>query len=178
MPTACAERCPDTLAGGGLDWLGLAFVAVVIGALLYGKWRSRNYMWFGAGHPLMLEAHRKALSSMDLLRTAREASRAPALVKFRFDPGAGDSELVWAELRTLGAAEFTAYLAHMSSPLHGNQEHEITLPLAQLLDWQVSQDDGTIRGGFTRQVEIRLRRQAGKRLPDALAAMHGRFVDH
>jgi len=177
MPTACAAKCPDTLAGGDLDWLGLAFVAVVLGAFLYAKWRSRDCMWFGAGHPLMLEAHRKALSSMDLLRAAREASRAPALVKFRFDAGTGDSELVWTELRTLGATQFTAHLAHMSSPSRGDQEHAITLPLAQLLDWQVSQDDGTIRGGFTRQVEIRLRRQAGKRLPDALAAMRGRFVD-
>ena len=177
MPTSFAGKCPDTVDGGGLDWLGLAFVAFVIGAVLYGKWRSRHDLWFGAGHPLMLEAHRKALSSIHLLRTARESSRAPALVKFRLDSDTGESELVWAELRTLGATEFTAHLAHMPSPSRGEQEDTVTLPLARLLDWQVSQDGGTIRGGFTRQGEIRRRRQAGKRLPDEFAALRGRFVD-
>jgi hypothetical protein len=177
MPTSCAARCPDTVDGGGLDWLGLAFVAFAVGALLYGKWRSRHDPWFGAGHPLMLEAHRKALSSIHLLRTALESSRAPALVKFRLDSDTGESELVWAELRTLGATEFTARLAHGPSPSRGEQDDTVTLPLARLLDWQVSQDGGTIHGGFTRQVEIRLRRQAGKRLPEELAALRGRFVD-
>jgi hypothetical protein len=177
MPASCAAKCPEATGGDGIDWLGLALFACFIGALLYGKWRFRHGLWISCGHPLMREAQRKAQSSLDVLRAEHDPPRAPALVKFRLGAGTETPELVWAELRELGRDSFTASIVTPPKFQREVGEDPITLPIAQLIDWQVLREDGTIRGGYTCQVEIRLRRQAGKRLPKALDAMRGHFVD-
>ena len=178
MPASCAAKCPEPSGGDAFSWVGIALLACIVGVVLYHKWRFRNVMWISCGHPLMREAQRKAQASLDILRAEHDPVRAPALVKFRLASGNDEpSELVWAELRALGSESFTASIPTTPISQRGAFDDPITLPLAQILDWQVMREDGTIRGGFTSQVEIRLRRQAGKRVPEPLAAMRGRFAD-
>ena len=177
MPASCAAKCPETPSSDGVNWLGLALFAGFIGVLLYRKWRFRHGLWISCGHPLMREAQRKAQSSLDVLRAEHDPPRAPALVKFRLGAGTETPELVWAELRALGRDTVTASIVTPPKFQQGIGEDPITLPLAQLIDWQVMREDGAIRGGYTCQVEIRLRQQARKRLPAGLDAMRGRFVD-
>jgi hypothetical protein len=178
MPTACAVRCAESIGGGRINWPALVLFACFIGAWLYHTWRSRHGLWISSGHPLMREAQRKAQASLEVLRAEHDPPGAPARVKFRLDAGTETPELVWAELLMLGREEFTARIATPPRfQQRGIGDDPVILPLAQLLDWQVNRDDGSIRGGYTTQVEIRLRRQAGKRLPEALLAMRDRFVD-
>jgi hypothetical protein len=176
MPASCGSPCPDS-PGGGINWPGLVLFALFFGVPLYRRWRARHGLWISCGHPLMREAQRKAQASLDVLRAAHQGQHTPVLVKFRLGAGDEAPELVWAELCGLGRDDFTARVLTAPAFQRGDWSEPVTLPLAQLLDWQVVLDDGSIRGGYTSQVEIRLRRQAGKRLPEALAAMSGRFVD-
>lgn len=176
MPTSCAARCPESV-DATIDGFGLAIIALLVALFLGRWWFTRHRLWIPASHPLMREAQRKALASLDVLRAEHDPSRHAARVKIRIDTDGERAEVAWAELLTLGADVFTARIAMAPNLPRVASAPEVTLPLDRLLDWLLLRADGTIRGGYTRQAEIRLRRQAGKRLPTELAEMSGRFVD-
>ena len=178
MPAVETVRCPDTTSsddGSGivpllLIGLGLVFMA-------FKWWRLRKGFWIETGHPLMLEARRKAQASLDVLRELYDVPGTGAQVKFVFPSDEEFVELVWGELLALRTGDFTARIVTPPRFDRSAFDPTVTLPLDELRDWQVRLADGSVRGGFTTQAEIRLRRQAGKPLPPDLAELCGRFVD-
>lgn len=172
-----AKSCSGGSSGIG-PWLAIG-VAVILAYLAFQRWRvGRRGIYIDRGHPLIVEATRKAQQSLDTLRRLHQANGDEVAVKFRVEAQDGSSELPWGSLLEIGASDFTAQiitpLMFVPAPASGR----VTLPLEQLIDWQVELADGTIRGGFSTQAEIRISQQAGRRLPAYIAGMQGRFADH
>jgi hypothetical protein len=87
-------------------------------------------------------------------------------------------EKVWAEV--LSVEDKMLRVKIQSQPVSGRAAPSgpMQYPLDQIEDWQVELPDGRIRGGYGYQVLFqRTREQLGK-LPDELAQMEPRYVDH
>ena len=97
------------------------------------------------------------------------------LVKFPFQTDQNEREHVWGSV--LGVSE-QALRVNLETPPRrhrGKAPSELTVPIAELEDWQVELPDGSIRGGFTTQAEIELARREGRPVPAHIAGMEGRF---
>lgn len=123
------------------------------------------------------EATARAQASIALLRELHASGRAPVWVKYPLTNAKGETEHVWGELQQIDDILFRATL---ETPLIGgapSTSPPYELGLSALEDWQVEMPDGSIRGGFTTQVEIAMARKNGRHVPSHAARMEGRFVD-
>lgn len=119
----------------------------------------------------------KARKSIPTLMVLHRSTDEPVLVKYAIPSTNGELEHVWGELEQIDATRFRATL---ETPLIGGDpvsEPPFELPIAAMEDWVVNLPDGSIRGGFTTQVEIQTAKLRGLPLPDHIAAMDGRFCD-
>jgi uncharacterized protein YegJ (DUF2314 family) len=157
----------------------LVIVAITVAWMLLAWLRSRRVALattpISAEDPLMLEAFRKARASIDVLR-AHAGGAQQAGVKFPVRNAAQEIEHVWGELESV---EEEHLVARVVTPLiEGPTPTEpMVVPLAELEDWQMFLDDGSIRGGFTTQAQIAIARREGHPIPKNVLTQEGRFVD-
>jgi hypothetical protein len=146
-------------------------------ALAFLLRRSRPGTWVDPNSPLFLEASRKARASVETLRELHLAHPGQVAVKFPFKTSAGQTEHVWGPLLELGSAELRASVETRPISHRGPLPPTVTVPLAELEDWHFTMPDGSIRGSYTTQAEMQIRRQSGQSVPKRIAQLDGRFVD-
>lgn len=174
MPTAAAAlNCtPDSVNNSaGLSFLWLVFPLLFFLAWLYIRRRSGAF-YISPDHPLMREAAQKAHASIGTLRVLHEQFPNDISLRFR-DPT--DTE-AWGLLEKIDATGFTAIPASNSTSGLTSPE-SVVLPLDCILDWQLILPDGSVRGGFIAQAEIRIRDRKGRKDTVELEKMRGRFID-
>jgi hypothetical protein len=123
------------------------------------------------------EAVAKAQKSIPLLRELFSSRQHVVVVKYALLNSHGEREHVWGELRELTEDSLVAAL---DTPLRRGRptgEPPFRMPLSDLADWQVELPDGTIRGGFTTRLDIKLAHEQGLKIPAHMLAMESRFVD-
>jgi hypothetical protein len=150
---------------------------VLVMLLLRSRARTRKGAYIDRDSPMWSEAAAKARGSVPVLRELFAAKAGPVAVKYPLASSGGDTEHVWGELL---AIDQTTFRATLETPMLAGSPAipgPYQLPLSALEDWQVTLPDGTIRGGYTTQVEIALARQAGRPIPRHIADLEGRFAD-
>lgn len=161
-------------------WALILLVLLVFSMILLLARRSRQShagSYVDTSQPAWIEAVARARAAVPVLRELVAAREAPVDVKYALQNSAGDTEHVWGELLELADDEFCA---NLRTPLLRGRlvsSPPFRLPLSALEDWQAELPDGTIRGGFTTQLEIALARRDGRHIPDHIANMEKRFVD-
>ncbi|MDZ4812045.1 MAG: hypothetical protein SGI99_05430 [Pseudomonadota bacterium] len=125
----------------------------------------------------MLEARRKARTSLDTMRQVFEASHFEVAVNFPFQTHGNPTEHLWGQLLELGQDEMKVSLATPPLWQQGAIPESHSLPLSELADWHVTLDDGSIRGSFSTQAQIAKLRREGEPVPRHLADLEPRFVD-
>ena len=123
------------------------------------------------------EAVSKAQKSIPLLRELFGSRQHLVGVKYALLNSHGEREHVWGELVELSEDSLVATL---ETPLRRGRPTgapPFRTPLSDLADWQVELPDGTIRGGFTTRLDIKLARKQGLKIPPHMLAMESRFVD-
>ena len=78
--------------------------------------------------------------------------RPDAIVKFRLKTRSGDIENVWGDLLELGETEAEVDLRTPPVGEVVETSRRMTVPVGDLVDWQIILPDGTLRGGFTKMV--------------------------
>jgi uncharacterized protein YegJ (DUF2314 family) len=141
--------------------------AVILGAILV----HTVFEWFFSGSrhlgaaavsnddPLMLGALEEAKRTWPQFQQLFAAHPKDSLVKFRLVTKTGDIENVWGDLLEMGADTATVYLR---TPPVGDVDissRRMTIPLTDIIDWQVMVADGSLRGGFTQQATFRIMRR-------------------
>jgi hypothetical protein len=159
-----------------LSVLAVAVVASVVWLVV--KSRSQPFGAFiDMSKPPWSDAVAKARQSIPVLRELFPANRDRVGVKYPLQTSGGETEHVWGQLRELGP-EF--FVAGLDTPLLRGKpltEPPYTLSLSELEDWQLEMPDGSIRGGYTTRLDIKLARESGRPIPAHMQSMESRFVD-
>jgi hypothetical protein len=157
---------------------GLATAAIVVHAILERGRRAPGHLGATAvahDDPLMVaaldEARRTWSTFLRLYREHPETS----IVKFRLRTTSGEIENVWGDLLELDAERATVSLRTPPIGKTDVRDPRITVPLADIVDWQVMFPDGTLRGGYTQQATFRIIERDRGRLPHKFAEQLARY---
>ena len=96
-------------------------------------------------------------------------------MKFRLRTKSGDIENFWGDLVELRGDE--AAVSLRTPPVGETDVHDtrMTVPVSDIVDWQVMFPDGTLRGGFTQQATFRIIERDRGRLPRKFAEQLARY---
>jgi uncharacterized protein YegJ (DUF2314 family) len=138
--------------------------AVVFGAIcvhvvferLFAATRPMGAAAISNDDPLMLSAMEEAKRTWPQFQQLFEAHPKDSLVKFRLTTKAGDIENVWGHLLEMTADTAMVYLRTLPVGEADISSRRMTIPLTDIVDWQVMFADGSLRGGFTQQATFRI----------------------
>ena len=179
------------VVGAAVIWLGrqwhwpwwavagaLTACAVVVHAALERGRRASGHLGAAAvahDDPLMVAALGEAKRTWStFLRLYREHPQT-TIVKFRLRTTGGDIENVWGDLLELDDDRATVSLRTPPVGKTEIRDPRMTVPVSEVVDWQVMLSDGTLRGGFTQQATFRIIERDRGRLPRKFAAQLARY---
>ena len=125
--------------------------------------------------PLMLAAVDQARQTWGTFLRLYAAHPETTIVKFRLRTKSGDIENVWGDLLELRDDRATVSLRTPPVGETDAREPQMTIPVADIVDWQVMFPDGTLRGGFTQQATFRIIERDRGRLPRKFAEQLARY---
>ena len=125
--------------------------------------------------PLMIAALEQARQTWETFVRLYPDHRDASIVKFRFTTKSGEIENVWADLVDLGGTEATVYLR--TPPIGGPapSDPQLSVPVSDIVDWQIMLPDSTLRGGFTQQATFRILERDRGRLSNKYAEQLARY---
>ena len=125
--------------------------------------------------PLMLAAIEQAARTWSTFLSLYAQHPQSTIVKFRLRTTSGDIENVWGDLVELRGDE--AAVSLRTPPVGETDVHDtrMTVPVSDIVDWQVMFPDGTLRGGFTQQATFRIIERDRGRLPRKFAEQLARY---
>jgi uncharacterized protein YegJ (DUF2314 family) len=166
----------------GWDWW-VTTGAVVLGAVcvhLLSERLSGSSRHIGAAavsndDPLMRSAFDEARQTWPQFLQLFADYPKDALVKFRLATKSGDIENVWGDLLELGAESATVYLRTLPVGEADLPQRRMSVPVTDIVDWQVMLADGSLRGGFTQQATFRIIERQNGTLPPRYADQLSRY---
>ncbi|MGD8237688.1 MAG: DUF2314 domain-containing protein [Armatimonadota bacterium] len=99
--------------------------------------------------PIMLKAREQAAASFAQFRKLYPEHKEDSMVKFSFQTDSGTTEHLWADLLELSETSANVYVRTPPIEHKGPTARTQTIPVDDIVDWQIEFHDGTIRGGFT-----------------------------
>lgn len=156
---------------------GAVAVHLVWDRLLFPDFLSPGSIPVADDDPLMLEALAKARATMAQFLRLYPDHQTDSIVKFLLVTDSGVKESVWADLVEIIGNDARVYIrtppVHQTAPL----ERARTVPVAEIIDWQIEFRDGTLRGGFTNQALFRVFERENGYLPASIIPHISRFKD-
>lgn len=143
---------------------GLVCVHFVYEALFSGS-RHLGAAAVSNDDPLMLAAMADAKRTWPRFVELFAAHPKDAIVKFRLITKAGDIENVWGDLLELGPDTASVYLRTLPIAETALPSRRLTIPVEDIVDWQVMFADGSLRGGFTQQATFKIMERENGSLP-------------
>jgi hypothetical protein len=125
--------------------------------------------------PLLREATRRATESLGRFRELLGRPHQVAHAKVRFVSNAGETELLWSEVRALRESEIEVLYTTPPVTHTGRLERLHTHPLTDVVDWQVETPEGLYEGGFTVLAMFARAREQWGSLPPELEAQERRY---
>jgi uncharacterized protein YegJ (DUF2314 family) len=153
---------------------GLVCVHVVYEALFSGS-RHLGAAPVSNDDPLMLAAMADAKRTWPRFVELFATHPKDSIVKFRLTTKAGDVENVWGDLLELGADTAKVYLRTLPIAETDLPSRQLTIPVADIVDWQVMFPDGSLRGGFTQQATFKIMERENGSLPRKFVEQLARY---
>jgi hypothetical protein len=157
--------------------LGFALVSVAIAigyALLEKSGADDEPIPISAEDPIMVEAIRRAWATLPVMLELH-AQAHEVYVKFKHRTGAGKVEHVWGRIERIEADMVIANSISRVRTPGCELPATLTFPLCYVDDWQVHENGGLVRGGFTTQATIAICERDGHPVPRAARKLQ--FVD-
>ena len=160
-------------------WL-LAGLAVALMIAAWVRWRSPRPEYPPLGtdpdDPLMLAAMERAQATLDRFRALQARWPEDAFVKLRFVSSAGEVEHLAAHVERMEGDRLSVLLVTPPVTHTGRLERTREIGIGEVEDWQVTEPDGTIHGGFTQRAMFQIARREGIELPDELARLEHQYA--
>lgn len=154
-------------------------VIIAIGILVWVglKYATPQASPISPDDPLWIAAVRRARTTLPEMREFQRAGR-DVWVKFPFQTQSGTTEHVWGRVTAVNGEALqctleTPPMAGSSTTTPGRTE----IASAEIEDWQVELDDGTIRGGFTTRAQAEIAKRHGQSVPRHIEDMIRRMAD-
>jgi uncharacterized protein YegJ (DUF2314 family) len=125
--------------------------------------------------PLMLSALEEAKRTWPQFLKLFASHPADSLVKFRLTTTTDHIENVWGDLLELGGETATVYLRTLPVGEAAIANRRMSIPVTDIVDWQVMVPDGSLRGGFTQQATFRIMERENGPLTPKFAEQLGRY---
>jgi uncharacterized protein YegJ (DUF2314 family) len=153
--------------------------ALLSAAAAWVRWRSSNtairLLDITDDDPLMMEATAEAHRTLDRLRELAPRYPGTTHVKVRFASDSGKVEYLWAELRELREDDMEVFLVNLPVGHSEKVERLRSVPLDDLVDWQVEMEDGRFEGGGTMRVLFLRAREQWGGLPSDMSELERRY---
>ncbi len=163
-----------------------AFAAIAIflaaGVFMFVRWRSPRPDFpplpTAPDEPLLLDAMKKARSSVSEFLELARARPETAVVKLHFTSNSNEVEHLWAELvEAPGPDGLQVRLVTPPVTHSGELDRLYTCKIEDIEDWQVRDADNKIRGGFTQRAMFAIARRDGVKLPKKLLEIEREYAD-
>lgn len=184
MPKLIAQVVVGLLVWHGMGWCGAGWLlqtaAVLIGlVLVHHLWERcifQPYDYLGVlpvspEDPIMLDALATARETLPAFIRAFPRHQRDSMVKFPVTTPSGRRELVWADLLEITGDMAKVYVRTAPVEETPDFQPDSTVPVADILDWQIEFPDGSLCGGYTNRALFKVfERTEGY--------MHPKFRDH
>lgn len=125
--------------------------------------------------PLMLDALAEAKRTWPVFEQLFQAHPKDSLVKYRLTSKSGEIENVWGDLLEFAGGTATVYLRTLPVGAADIPSRRMSVPVDDIIDWQVMVADGSLRGGFTQQATFRIIERENGVLPREYAEQLARY---
>ncbi|WP_018607510.1 DUF2314 domain-containing protein [Uliginosibacterium gangwonense] len=127
--------------------------------------------------PLMQDAFAQARATLEQFRTLLGAPHKHALVKLRFSSDSEQVEHIWADVLAQPVAdELEISIATAPVSHKGRFERRCTCRLDEIEDWQLTDMQDKIHGGFSQRAMFAIARRDGLTLPRSLQALEKHYA--
>lgn len=162
-----------------MGWV-IAILCTVVGYWVYTRFISPSPEFppleTDPDDPLLLEAMETAKSTLSEFRELFEKYPEDAFVKLFFDTNTGTVEHLGAHVESINGDEIEVLLVTPPVSHKGHLDRRYICNFDDLEDWQITDVEGNIYGGFTQRAMFEIARQQGVELPDILKEMEGKYV--
>lgn len=162
-----------------MTWL-LIIVIVLICYWLYGKYVSPTPEYppleTDPDDPLLLEAMEQAKSSFSEFRQLFDKYPDDAFVKLCFESNTGTIEHLGAHVESISGDKLEVVLVTPPVTHKGHLDRCYTCLFEDLEDWQITDIEGNIYGGFTQRAMFQIAENQRVELPKELMEMKSRYV--
>jgi len=162
-------RCPQShgQAEGNPELGAIVLVLLLAGVAVLRHRTRRTRAWrVSANHPLLLEARRKAVATLAMLRQLHADHPSSSQIRWASAPNYTIAEWQWLDVIDLGPEYCIVAVPALPDDAAANTPTPLPVNIQDIIDWRVRLPDGSVRGGFTTQAEIRLAKQLGVPFPD------------
>jgi len=163
-----------------LTWSIIAILFAVVGYWIYTRFISPSPEFppleTDPDDPLLLEAMDQAKSTLPEFQELFEKYPDDAFVKLLFVSNTGVVEHLGAHVESINGEDVGVLLITPPVTHKGHLDRSYICSFDDLEDWQVTDVEGNIYGGFTQRAMFEIARQQGVELPEALKEMEQKYV--
>lgn len=146
----------------------LLFLAIWLFVRLYYAWPAYPPLQTEPDDPVMQEARKAAKVNLPQFLTLYPDNRERAIVKIKFISNSEQVEYLWGEVRDIRDGKADIFLITPPVTHSGRLERGMTVNVADLDDWQITDKDGKIYGAYSQKAMLKLARQRWGKLPKKL----------
>ena len=164
-----------------MNW-GYLILLTVIGIWIYRKIFSPSPEFppleTDPDDPLILEAMDKAMSTFAQFRELFLKHPDDAFVKLKFESNTGVIEHLGANVESINGNELSVLLVRPPVTHNEKLERKYICSFDDIEDWQVTDVEGNIYGGYTQRVMFEIARNIGVSLPKELQELETKYVQN
>lgn len=148
--------------------LFLIVVAAVLFWRFYYAWPAMPPLPTDENDPDITEARRKARDTIDDLHRLYPDNRERGMIKVRFTSNSDQVEYLWGEIKSLDRDTAEVFLITPPVTHSGKLDRHMQVSVNELEDWQVTDEQGYIYGGYTQRAMFKIAREKWGKLPRKL----------
>ena len=153
-----------------MEWLIGFTIAIGIGLFIRRYWAGADFppLPTDPADPLMAEARTKARATLEQFRSLYPANKERALAKICLVTSSGTPEYLWGTVKNLESDRIELFLITPPVTHDGWLQRLVEVPLAELEDWQITDSEERVLGGFTERAMLQIAKQRWGKLPKKL----------
>lgn len=162
-----------------MSWVTI-FLFIVVGFWIYNRFISPSPEFqpleTDPEDPLLLEAMEKAKSTFCEFKELFEKYPEDAFVKLYFESNSGTVEHLGAHVESIEGNELKVLLITPPVTHKGQLDRSYVCKFDDLEDWQVTDVEGNIYGGYTQRAMFEIAKRESVELPKELMEMESKYV--